>query len=359
MYSQIKQPLKISLPLVLTTILLSACGGAPADDSLGQPSSVVNKPEASISSSATSAGVSSSTAPSPLPPSSTTTSASNSTPTSSAKGNSGASRNSTSSSGKPPIVSDTTAPEATELLPYRLAETSVTLIWDGAVDNVSISHYEIERDGEVVATASYASRIFIDKGLVAGTDYAYQITAFDLSGNYSSSPVLKVTTIPVSNGGTKSASSASKVSASSKSSMRTSSKSSSSTSSITNSRSKSSSSSLSTSTLSSSSRSSTSSRASSRASSSSSLKSSSSTQETITITWNRPTTREDKIVFLDPNEIAGYEIRYRSSNAITYTSITLPGTLVEYVFEGDPTMEFEIAAFDTRGIYGDFTKISQ
>ncbi len=75
------------------------------------------------------------------------------------------------------------------------------------------------------------------------------------------------------------------------------------------------------------------------------------------ITWNHPNQRENG-QYLELSEIGGYEIRYRTTADSSFTYVTLAGNeITEYtpsVIEG---LEFEIAVFDTQGIYSKFVKI--
>lgn len=75
------------------------------------------------------------------------------------------------------------------------------------------------------------------------------------------------------------------------------------------------------------------------------------------ITWSHPIERENG-QYLELDEIGGYEIRYRTTASSNYTYVTLSGNkTTEYVpskFEG---LEFEIAVFDTQGIYSQFVKV--
>lgn len=322
--------------LVIAPALLSACGGAPADTTTPtQPSSTANKPDASSSSSsqeASSSLAASSTLSTPPKPSSSSKAAS------SALSYSRISRASNSSSSQDTSTKlDTIPPEATRLELYRLSESSITLIWDDAFDNVAISYYKLERNGEYIATVEYPSHILSDQNLAAYTDYSYTITAFDLDGNNSEvSPVFTVRTL-ASPGGVSSMSSTS-----SKSSNSSQSKSSSSSSTSSKS----------------------SSNSSSKSSLSSSAKSSSSASsvalQTITITWSHPNQRENG-TFLELEEIGGYEIRYRKPTDSRYTYITLNGNRTnEYAFTGNTLgLEFEIAVFDNRGLYSRFVKVGQ
>lgn len=328
--------------LVVSPLLLSACGGAPAENStFNQPSSTANKPEVSSQNVSSSLAASSALSIPPQPSSSSTaTSMGQSYSRISTASNSSSSQNASTKL-------DTVPPETTRLELYRLSKNSITLIWDDAFDNVAISHYKLERNGEYIATVEYPSHILSDQNLVANTDYSYTITAFDLDGNNSeASPVFTVRTLAAPGGASSMPGTSSQSSNSSQS--KSSSSSSSSTSSIP----------------SSSSSSKSSSHSSSNSSSSSSTKSSSSSSsialQAITIIWSHPNQRENG-TFLELDEIGGYEIRYRKPTDSRYTYITLNGNRTnEYIFTGNiPGMEFEIAVFDNRGLYSRFVKVGQ
>ncbi|NQY80685.1 MAG: hypothetical protein HRT47_10260 [Candidatus Caenarcaniphilales bacterium] len=74
----------------------------------------------------------------------------------------------------------------------NITETSITLNWIEATDNVGVSKYQVYRDSEFVAETSDLS--FLDIGLVQGTLYNYSVVAFDLNGNQSAPVSLDVTT---------------------------------------------------------------------------------------------------------------------------------------------------------------------
>lgn len=342
MYTCVKKLIGLAF-LVVSPILLSACGGAPAENNISaQPSSTANKPEASSSSSSQAISSSLAASSTALPTSSTPSSSSKAA--SSEQSYSRISRASNSSSSQDTSSKlDTIPPETTRLELYRLSENSITLIWDDAFDNVAISHYKLERNGEYIATVEYPSHILSDQNLAAYTDYSYTITAFDLDGNNSEvSPVFTVRTLATPGG----ASSMSSASASSKSSASSNASSNSNISSSSNASSKSSISS--------------SFKSSSNSSSRSSSSSSSIALQALTIIWSHPNQRENG-TFLELEEIGGYEIRYRKPTDSRYTYITLNGNRTnEYIFTGNTAgLEFEIAVFDSRGLYSRFVKVGQ
>ncbi|MDB5175229.1 MAG: fibronectin type domain protein [Candidatus Saccharibacteria bacterium] len=67
--------------------------------------------------------------------------------------------------------------------------TSVTLSWDAATDDVSVTGYRVYRDGNLVGSPNGTS--FTDSGLGVNSNYTYTVLAHDASGNDSaqSSPL--------------------------------------------------------------------------------------------------------------------------------------------------------------------------
>lgn len=310
MYMHVKKLVATTLPLCLS-VLLSACGGAPADGSSNNPSSVINKPQVSSveASSAPSSATASSVANSVATSTNTTSSNTSSLAISSADSYSRISRASSSngnSSSSPVIDVDTTPPSATNLMLYRLSENSVTLIWDTATDNIGVSHYEIERDGNIVASIDQPINALADQQLLAHTDYHYTITAFDTAGNKSEkSPVFTVRTLANAN------------------------------SSHTNS------------------------SKSNTSSTNSSANSSASAHKTTVIRWNHPNKRENG-QFLELDEIGGYEIRFKPPAYNNYAYIMLTGNRTTS-FSTDlipANSTIEIAVYDMNELYSSFTPIS-
>lgn len=325
-------------------VLLSACGGAPASDNPSQPSSTAtNKPD--VSSNFSSADASStiiSSVSSALPVSSVgTTSSASSKALSSEQSYSRRSKASNSASSQDtPSGFDFIAPEVAKLQLYRLSENSITLVWNDAFDNVGISHYIIERNGEVIASVGHSVNMLSDQNLAADTDYSYVVTAFDLAGNDSgAAPALNLHTLAIPH------SSKASSSASSKSSGQSMSNSSGQNTSNSSGQSSSKTSSLNSN--------------SSSKNATSSASSATSSQKSVKITWTHPNTRENG-KFLELDEIRGYEIRYRKSTANRYTYIVINSNQVNEYYHNDAVdTEFEIAVFDTNGVYSRFVKVTQ
>lgn len=78
----------------------------------------------------------------------------------------------------------------------------------------------------------------------------------------------------------------------------------------------------------------------------------------LTISWDAPTSRPTG-ESLARTDIGGYVVRYKLRSASTYTSVTLPASALSYTsakLVGD--YDFEIASFDTSGVYSEFLKIA-
>jgi len=80
-------------------------------------------------------------------------------------------------------VADRTAPSAPTHLGDTAAQTSITLRWRAATDNVGVYQYELGRDGTAVGKTKTLSYIF--RGLACGTTHALRVRAYDGAGNRS------------------------------------------------------------------------------------------------------------------------------------------------------------------------------
>ena len=91
---------------------------------------------------------------------------------------------------------DTTAPSAPSnlrLTSNGLSASYVELIWNASSDNVGISHYELIR-GNTVLSTSIQTTGYIDSTVIPDMNYSYIVKAVDLSGNFSISNSIPVTT---------------------------------------------------------------------------------------------------------------------------------------------------------------------
>ncbi|MBB3170098.1 fibronectin type III domain-containing protein [Simiduia aestuariiviva] len=76
------------------------------------------------------------------------------------------------------------------------------------------------------------------------------------------------------------------------------------------------------------------------------------------VTWRLPEYRENGDPLL-PQEIGGFEIRYREQFDADFTYIVFEGIeVVNYTFEDlNGIYEFEIAAYDNNGLYSQFVEL--
>ncbi|MGR6922250.1 glycosyl hydrolase family 18 protein [[Actinomadura] parvosata] len=95
---------------------------------------------------------------------------------------------------------DTTAPSVPgNLRSTGVTNSSVSLAWDAASDNVGVTGYEIYRGGTLVTTVTGTTHT--DTGLTANTAYTYTVRARDAAGNRSASSTA-VTATTTGGGGT-------------------------------------------------------------------------------------------------------------------------------------------------------------
>ncbi len=81
-------------------------------------------------------------------------------------------------------LADTTLPSVpATLAAVAVSDTEVDLSWQPSVDNIGVSGYRVWRDGVEIATTGATG--FSDAGLLADTEYTYQVEAFDAAGNLS------------------------------------------------------------------------------------------------------------------------------------------------------------------------------
>ena len=94
-------------------------------------------------------------------------------------------------------VTDTVAPTAPTLTASGTTQTTTSLSWSGATDNVAVTGYDVYKDG--VLLASTASTSYAVSGLTASTTYSFTVKAKDAAGNASvaSNAVSVTTSAPV------------------------------------------------------------------------------------------------------------------------------------------------------------------
>lgn len=91
------------------------------------------------------------------------------------------------------FVPDSQAPSAPGALSATVGTTSVLLGWAAATDNVGVAGYRVYRNGTQVGTT--ASTSYTDPGLQPSTSYAYEVRAYDTSGNLGPASSRMVTTL--------------------------------------------------------------------------------------------------------------------------------------------------------------------
>ncbi len=83
-------------------------------------------------------------------------------------------------------VADTTAPEAPNYAtPEEVTETSATISWEEALDNVAVVGYNVYVNGEKVNDELITDTSYTVTGLTDNTEYTVTVTAVDAAGNES------------------------------------------------------------------------------------------------------------------------------------------------------------------------------
>jgi hypothetical protein len=82
-------------------------------------------------------------------------------------------------------------------------------------------------------------------------------------------------------------------------------------------------------------------------------------QKSVTVNWGHPSQRVNGS-FLELDEIAGYELRFKQTSSSNFTYLKIEGnSSTHYVTTLIPAGSLiEIAVYDTNGVYSDFTAIS-
>ncbi|WP_192895345.1 S-layer homology domain-containing protein [Pelotomaculum sp. FP] len=97
--------------------------------------------------------------------------------------------------GMPPV--DTEAPvwEGGNLTASNVGQTTLTLSWSGASDNVGVTGYKVFQDGALLTETPVTGTSYEVTGLSAGTEYPFKVEAVDAAGNESADgPSVTVTT---------------------------------------------------------------------------------------------------------------------------------------------------------------------
>ena len=94
-----------------------------------------------------------------------------------------------------PDVEAPTWPTGTELVASDITETSVTLTWEAASDNIMVTSYYLFQDSAEIMELGGSMLSVTVTGLTSATDYYFYVEAADLAGNISvGGPLVDVTT---------------------------------------------------------------------------------------------------------------------------------------------------------------------
>ncbi len=95
-------------------------------------------------------------------------------------------------------LADTSAPEWTSgsLVTSDVTQTSLTLTWSGATDNVGVTGYNVYQGTTLLTNTPVTGTSYNVTGLTAGTEYTFTVQAVDAAGNESTTgPIVTVTTM--------------------------------------------------------------------------------------------------------------------------------------------------------------------
>lgn len=98
------------------------------------------------------------------------------------------------------VGADIQAPTAPTLSSSGQTDTTASLSWGGATDNVGVTEYKVYRDNALIATLGNVNTYQMT-GLTAATTYSFAVRALDAAGNQSLASNLSVTTDVSSGGG--------------------------------------------------------------------------------------------------------------------------------------------------------------
>ncbi len=95
-----------------------------------------------------------------------------------------------------PVAPDTEAPTVPQnLQAVEVNESQVDLAWEESTDNVSVTHYNVLRDGALLETI-VAANTYTDLTVTPGVTYTYAVNAVDAAGNTSADSNTVQTLIP-------------------------------------------------------------------------------------------------------------------------------------------------------------------
>ena len=94
------------------------------------------------------------------------------------------------------VPSDKVAPSAaSNLSAQATSNTSISLVWNAATDNVGVVGYRIARhaDAQQLVTITTSGTSYTDSGLIAGAKYSYAVIPYDAAGNIGTMSVVTLT----------------------------------------------------------------------------------------------------------------------------------------------------------------------
>ena len=81
------------------------------------------------------------------------------------------------------------------LIATDITQTTITLSWSGATDNVGVTGYKVYQDGSLLTETPVSGTSYEVTGLSAGTEYTFKVEAVDAAGNESTDgPSITVST---------------------------------------------------------------------------------------------------------------------------------------------------------------------
>lgn len=96
--------------------------------------------------------------------------------------------------GTPEPPKDTEKPSAPKVKAEYVKADSAVISWEASTDNTGVIGYEVYQDGKLLATVT--DKLYWQAtGLKAGTEYTYEVKAYDAAGNYSDAGSVTFTTL--------------------------------------------------------------------------------------------------------------------------------------------------------------------
>lgn len=89
-----------------------------------------------------------------------------------------------------------TWPTGSTVTASAITQTTLTLTWSAAMDNVGVTAYRVLRNGAVVATVSGGVLTYSVSGLKANTSYTFRVQAMDAAGYVTNGPSTSAKTMP-------------------------------------------------------------------------------------------------------------------------------------------------------------------